>query len=1167
MLLAGCVLALARVALSATNDISPNAPNGTLHANSDSAGVTIKLAGDEATLYAVSLNAGVWKSVNGGAWQQLPESPRYAFTIAIDPKDSSHVAVGERNGDRTFLSHNTAGAWESQDSGATWAYVVDPINDFGCASQAVPAIMFSSTSKLFAATACGLVDVAAAQFVTLPATGGGPLYNVGDRSITALSASASKIWARTADTLLVSTDDGVSWISAPIPTTCNTANGCAVDVSGFSGAANIDVKCSAVQAFEAGGGGRGDRFALAAFDEFATLSCGSIVLSQPGLGNCYVMVYDPSRSPTPWSVQRVFGETGPAGDGTGLFGRKFVRSFTLERSDLPATLGQRLQLIYDAAQNLYQATGRGSDGIITWKNFATTDAGGALPADPLLKNTIHSDTWDATIAPDGLGAWISSDGGVYQNLLAGAGWRLQDDGLHTHHVHTLNLLPTLNGQSPIAYATQDNDGWNRDATGMWRQSVGLGDADFSIADPGNTTLALFGRPSFDNTGAIVTGQGVLTAFGQPLPAGAMFSESSVFSVNHFQPFSPRSLQFIGTLEGETPTYPLLDSVMLITPPLQFRDSTDTLTPVPGMLGQAGRQVLIRNRQFAANPDIDLLYQGAYPSGQQWQCEADALPTGTRGFFVSGGHASPTYYVYASDVSGLGLYKQSGSGCGGSSWTRLNVSGLLDGSTFGPVFLSPWDPDRLFVLTSSGIKTSTDGGTTFSNDVILTSLLTELGEYPLTGSFGGGNSLGVFLASQAKPMGTLSHVFFDRHRAHAVVAASPFTGVFFSPGDGTWDDLSANLPRPFTPVSGVGIDGQAVYVGFEGRSVVRFTGADLSITKTGEPDPVAPGEQLTYQLTVSNSGPNEALGVSVVDVLPGGVGFDTASITCIEAPAGTLTCTLGDIAAGDSRTFTIKGTLAADFVRQACEPTFVANTASVRAGTVDPDPSNNDASAMTEVVFPVRHFQCYEAHRQTPASVPEVDLNDSFGSSTVHVGKLKRLCNPADKNGEDPTAPTDPCHLTGYEIDQTTPFARVPNQIVRNQFGVTVVEVRRPELLLLPTAKDLAGPPAHLVNPPIDHFECHRVHRATTRVAGLSVADQFGSLVDHVLKPFRLCAAADKNGEGVVDSHTHLLCYKVRTDPPRPTIHGPFFITNQFDDLELRVTRTREFCVPSTLDAE
>src|SRR5437762_2317259 len=44
-------------------------------------------------------------------------------------------------------------------------------------------------------------------------------------------------------------------------------------------------------------------------------------------------------------------------------------------------------------------------------------------------------------------------------------------------------------------------------------------------------------------------------------------------------------------------------------------------------------------------------------------------------------------------------------------------------------------------------------------------------------------------------------------------------------------------------------------------------ADLSITKTDWPDPVAPGTNLTYRIRVANAGPDPAAAVTMTDVIP------------------------------------------------------------------------------------------------------------------------------------------------------------------------------------------------------------------------------------------------------------------------------------------------------------
>src|SRR5438445_607440 len=58
------------------------------------------------------------------------------------------------------------------------------------------------------------------------------------------------------------------------------------------------------------------------------------------------------------------------------------------------------------------------------------------------------------------------------------------------------------------------------------------------------------------------------------------------------------------------------------------------------------------------------------------------------------------------------------------------------------------------------------------------------------------------------------------------------------------------------------------------------GADLSITKSDSPDPVAPGGTLTYTITIGNAGPNAAVNVTMSDPLPPQTTFQS-----VAAPAG------------------------------------------------------------------------------------------------------------------------------------------------------------------------------------------------------------------------------------------------------------------------------------------
>ena len=118
-------------------------------------------------------------------------------------------------------------------------------------------------------------------------------------------------------------------------------------------------------------------------------------------------------------------------------------------------------------------------------------------------------------------------------------------------------------------------------------------------------------------------------------------------------------------------------------------------------------------------------------------------------------------------------------------------------------------------------------------------------------------------------------------------------------------------------------------------------ADLSVTKTGSPDPVLSGEQLTYTLIVSNSGPSPGTSVTLTDTLPAEVDF-VSSNSSQGSCSGTspITCALGTVQSGDSATVTI--------VVSPNSPGELINTTTVDSSVADPDPSNNTATATTTV---------------------------------------------------------------------------------------------------------------------------------------------------------------------------------------------------------------------------
>jgi hypothetical protein len=104
-------------------DLNPSQPAGDSPVGVSSAGSILAVAGTLHRLYAISWNAGVWMSSDGDSWYQIPGSPPFAYCIAVDPADDSHVMVGERPGDTANVTAGATRLWETTDAGYSWQQV------------------------------------------------------------------------------------------------------------------------------------------------------------------------------------------------------------------------------------------------------------------------------------------------------------------------------------------------------------------------------------------------------------------------------------------------------------------------------------------------------------------------------------------------------------------------------------------------------------------------------------------------------------------------------------------------------------------------------------------------------------------------------------------------------------------------------------------------------------------------------------------------------------------------------------------------------------------------------------------------------------------------------------------------------------------------------------
>jgi hypothetical protein len=213
-----------------------------------------------------------------------------------------------------------------------------------------------------------------------------------------------------------------------------------------------------------------------------------------------------------------------------------------------------------------------------------------------------------------------------------------------------------------------------------------------------------------------------------------------------------------------------------------------------------------------------------------------------------------------------------------------------------------------------------------------------------------------------------------------------------------------------------------------------------------------------------------------------------------------------------------------------------------------------APSTKQLIPPAEHFNVYRA--QGPDG-PPVTMVDQFGNQATDLGSASLFMVPADKNDEGLFDPFT--HLNCHDIEEVVasqiPYVNVTNQFVTDQ----ELAVGDPKELCVPTEKLIAPGPIDG-----DHFRCWEVAGAPGVSLDIDVvlADQFQGFPTTVLEPFRLCNPVDKNGEGIQDPSTHLVCYTIQPDGGFLGVPIPF--QNQFSAVaNIDIDQPIALCAPST----
>jgi uncharacterized repeat protein (TIGR01451 family) len=269
-----------------------------------------------------------------------------------------------------------------------------------------------------------------------------------------------------------------------------------------------------------------------------------------------------------------------------------------------------------------------------------------------------------------------------------------------------------------------------------------------------------------------------------------------------------------------------------------------------------------------------------------------------------------------------------------------------------------------VYNEASVTTTNDGGDTDDDEIVVLGASIDIAKEADDASVSAGDTIGFTITVTSKGPGEAKGVVVtdtlptDAGTSWTIDGGSAAGSCSIAAGKVTCDlgDLPNDAVRTVhisSPTTKATVADSPVYNeasvtttndgGDRDDDEIVVLGPDIHVTKAGN-GPISAGDTAEFTIVVSNDGQGDATGVVLTDNLPNGIDWSTTVAGCSIAPdSGTvgqvLTCNLGSIIAGASRTVIVTGETSA----ASCPS--IANTASATA-TNEPaaDATDNSGSA-------------------------------------------------------------------------------------------------------------------------------------------------------------------------------------------------------------------------------